>query len=76
MADPSDNDIIDRDELARRLDLHSRTVRRMVARGELPRPCLSAGGRPRWLWSFVVEHCRKQHEREDALDRRKSRKLK
>lgn len=72
---PPDIDIVDRDELARRLDLHPRTVRRMVARGELPGPCLGAGGRPRWLWSYVVEHCRKRHQREDDLDRRKNRKL-
>jgi predicted DNA-binding transcriptional regulator AlpA len=71
-----DDELIDRAELAQRLDLHPRTVRRMVARGELPRPCLSAGGRPRWLWSFVVEYCRKRHQRDDELDRRKSHKLK
>jgi hypothetical protein len=72
---PSAPDIVDRTELARRLDLHPRTIQRMVDRGELPRPCLSAGGRPRWLWSYVVEHCRKRHQREEELDRRRRRKL-
>jgi excisionase family DNA binding protein len=72
---PPELDIIDRDELARRLEVHPRTVQRMVARGELPRPCLGAGGRPRWLWSYVVEYCRKRHERDEELDRRRHRKL-
>lgn len=62
--------------LARRLELNPRTVRRMVQRGELPKPCLSVGGRPRWLWSFVVDYCRKRHQREYELDRRKARHLK
>ena len=39
-------DFVDRFELAQRLAVHERTVRRMVERGELPKPCLSAGGRP------------------------------
>ena len=71
-----DQPFVDRAELARRLDVHPRTVRRMVDRGELPKPCLSAGGRPRWLWSHVVEYCRKRHLREEDLDRRRHRKLK
>ena len=66
---------VDRSELARRLGVHERTVRRMVERGELPKPCLSVGGRPRWLWSHVVEHCQKRHLREEDLDRRRRRKL-
>ena len=64
------------DELARRLELSSRTVRRMIERGELPKPCLSAAGRPRWLWDYVLDYCRKRHQREEDLDRRKQRKLK
>jgi predicted DNA-binding transcriptional regulator AlpA len=63
-------------ELARRLDLSTRTVSRMVARGELPKPCLSTGGRPRWLWRCVVEHCYHRHQRDRELDRRIKRKLK
>ncbi len=66
---------VDRAELARRLCVHERTVRRMVERGELPKPCLSAGGRPRWLWSYVVDYCRRQHENTVKLDRRMRREL-
>ncbi|MBU0719301.1 MAG: hypothetical protein KJ749_13715 [Planctomycetes bacterium] len=67
---------VDRGELAHRLDVHPRTVRRMVNRGELPKPCLSASGRPRWLWAHVVAYCQKRHLREEDLDRRRNRKLK
>ena len=66
---------VDREELARRLEVHSRTVGRMIARGELPRPCLSVGGRPRWLCSYLVDYCRRRHEREDHLDQYAGRKL-
>ncbi len=69
------DDFVDRVELARRLQVHPRTVRRMVDRGELPPPCLGAGGRPRWLWTHVVAHCQKRHLREEDLDRRRNRKL-
>ncbi len=68
-------EFIDRSELARRLGVHERTVRRMVMRGELPRPCVGAGGRPRWLWSFVLEHCRKQHHQAIRLDGKLKSKL-
>ena len=71
--EPADDDLLDRIALAERLGLHPRTVQRMVSRGELPRPCLSAGGRPRWLWSYVLDYCRRRHQREDELDRRQSR---
>lgn len=74
-AEPEVSTFVDRAELARRLEVHPRTVRRMVDRGELPKPCLSAGGRPRWLWSHVVEYCHKHHLREEDLDRRRHRKL-
>ena len=63
------------DELARRLGLSPRTVRRTIERGELPKPCLSAAGRPRWLWSYIVEYCRKRHEREGFVDRKLRKKL-
>jgi len=69
-------EFVDRTEMARKLGVHTRTIGRMVERGELPRPCLSAGGRPRWLWSHVVEYCQKRHQREDDLGRRRQRKLK
>lgn len=69
------DEFIDRLELARRLDVHERTVRRMVERGELPGPCLGAGGRPRWLWSHVVEYCERRHRREADLGRRRGHKL-
>jgi excisionase family DNA binding protein len=67
---------VDQGELARRLGVHVRTVRRMVARGELPSPCMGAGGRPRWLWSYVVDFCRAAHERESSITRRMRSKLK
>lgn len=66
---------IGRAELAKRLDVGVRTVDRMVERGELPRPCVGAGGRPRWLWSFVVGFLRKRHERDLELDRQTRKKL-
>ena len=66
---------IGRDELARRLSVHARTVSRMVERGELPRPCMSDGGRPRWLWSFVVEFCHERHMKQAKLEQKLKRKL-
>lgn len=67
---PAADDIVRREELAQRLHVDVRTVDRMVARGELPRPCVGQGGRPRWLWCYVVEFLRKRHERQAKLDRR------
>ena len=60
----SDDQFLDKSELAHRLAIHERTVSRMVDRGELPQPCMGHGGRPRWLWSFVLEYCRKRHEQQ------------
>lgn len=57
-----ESDLIDRITLARLVGVDPRTVSRMVNRGELPRPCLGEGGRPRWLRSYVVEYCRRRHE--------------
>ena len=65
---------IDKRELARRLGIGMRTVDRMVNRGELPRPCIGAGGSPRWLWSHVLEFLRARHECEDKLGQRARRK--
>jgi hypothetical protein len=67
-AEPSD--IVGRETLARRIGVDVRTVDRMVARQELPPPCIGQGGRPRWLWSYVVEFLRKRHERQAQLDQR------
>ncbi len=64
------DDFVDRTELARRLKVHERTIRRMVERGELPRPCLGGGGRPRWLWCYVLEHCQRHHEKTAKSDRK------
>ena len=80
-AQPDDNarppDVfVGLEEVALRLAVSPRTVRRMVERGELPRPCLSAGGRPRWLWSYIVDYCRKHHEREVAVSTKLRKKLK
>jgi hypothetical protein len=74
-AIPDNEDFVGLAELARRLDLSTRTVSRMVTRGELPKPCLGIGGRPRWLWRFVIEHCYHRHQRDRQLDRRMNRKL-
>jgi excisionase family DNA binding protein len=71
----ADASFIGLDEMARRLGVSSRTVRRMVDRGELPKPCLSTGGRPRWLWNYIVEFCRKRHERDSTVGRRFKNKL-
>lgn len=74
---PFDEDrLVSRDQLAALLQVNPRTVARMVERGELPRPCLSEGGRPRWMWGYVLEHCRRRHDRLNALDRRTRNKLK
>ena len=62
---------VDRFELARRLAVHERTVRRMVERGELPKPCLSAGGRPRWLWGHVPAFRVSAHAFLTAITRRR-----
>lgn len=69
-------EFIDRGDLAERLGVHERTIRRMVTRGELPQPCVGAGGRPRWLWSFVLEHCRKQHQSAARINGKLKSKLK
>ena len=69
------NDLIGRSELAKRLSVNVRTVDRMVRRGELPEPCMSPGGRPRWLWSFVVDFCRKRHDRQVEIAKRMRDKL-
>ena len=69
------DEFVDRAELARRLGVHVRTIRRMVERGELPSPCLSAGGRPRWLWSYVLDYCHQRHKSAVTVDRRMRRKL-
>ncbi|MCO6438636.1 MAG: hypothetical protein J5J06_16205 [Phycisphaerae bacterium] len=69
-------EFVDRAELARRLGVHERTIRRIVERGELPRPCLSSGGRPRWLWKYVLAFCQKQHENAVKVDRKMRRELK
>ena len=69
------DDIVGRSELARRLRVNVRTIDRMVRRGEIPGPCIGAGGRPRWLWKYVVDSLREQHERSAKLDRRTQRKL-
>jgi hypothetical protein len=68
-------ELIDRTELARRFNVDVRTVSRMVKRGELPYPCVGQGGRPRWLWAYVIEYCRKRHERQTVVDRRLRSKL-
>ena len=66
---------ISRAELAGWIGVGIRTVDRMVERGELPKPCLGKGGRPRWLRSYVEQFLRKQHERNEELDRRTKQKL-
>lgn len=68
---PTPCDIVNRAELASRLNLNVRTINRMVDRGELPEPCLSRGGRPRWLWKYVLEFLDKRHRRLSDLNRRK-----
>ncbi len=74
-TDQQTSDLIGRHELARRLDVDVRTVSRMVDRGELPRPCIGQGGRPRWQWQYVSEFLRKRHEQNARLDARVKEKL-
>jgi len=64
------HDVIDRTEMAVRMSVDVRTIDRMVKRGELPQPCVGAGGRPRWLWSFVLHFLERKHERGLELSRR------
>ncbi len=64
---PCGDEFVGRSELATRLDVHERTIDRRVQDEDLPQPCFSPGGRPRWLWSHVVEFLKKRHERQDAL---------
>ncbi len=66
----TDDRFIGKAELAHRICVDVRTVSRMVKRGELPQPCIGHGGRPRWLWSYVVAFCRKRHERMTRQDKR------
>lgn len=61
------DDFVGRSELANRLDVNERTIDRRVQDSDLPQPCFSPRGRPRWLWSHVVAYLRKKHERQDAL---------
>lgn len=68
-------DIVDRSELASILRVNVRTLDRMVQRGELPRPCVGAGGRPRWHWNHVFDFLLKHHERLTKQDRRTQQKL-
>ena len=69
------DEFVDQVQLGERLGIHPRTVRRLVARGELPGPCMGVSGKPRWLWSYVIEYCRKRHNQEVQLDKRTQRKL-
>lgn len=73
--EPNTVELIGRLELAHRLEVDVRTVSRMVKRGELPRPCIGQGGRPRWLWCYVIECLKRQHERQCKLDGRSRKKL-
>lgn len=75
-AECREGELVDRNGLARRLDVNVRTVDRLVKRGELPQPCIGQGGRPRWLWSYVIDFCLQQHHRQSKLDHRLKRKLK
>ena len=75
IAERNTGELVDRSELARRLDVNVRTVDRLVKRGELPQPCIGQGGRPRWLWSYVIEFCLQQHHRRNKLERRLKEKL-
>lgn len=47
--------LIDEGELGVRLGIAQRTVRDLVARGELPQP-LRVGGLNRWRWQTVLAH--------------------
>ena len=73
-GETGDKDVVGRQALAQRFDVDARTVDRMVARGELPKPCLGQRGRPRWLWSYVVEFLRNRHERQADLNQKQRRK--
>ncbi len=72
---PKPVELIDRSGLARRLGFDVRTISRMVKRGELPGPCIGYGGRPRWLWSYIIGFLQRRHERQAKLDERAKEKL-
>jgi hypothetical protein len=52
---PGEKCLIDRPELARRLDVAERTVSALVARGELPPALLHTAGIARWDWAEVLK---------------------
>lgn len=71
----ADDVFLTKQELAQRLGVHERTLERWIQQDQLPPPCLGHGGRPRWLWSFVVGFCRQTHGRQGAQGARVNSKL-
>jgi len=73
LATLAPNALVDQAALAAALRVNPRTVRRMVARGELPE-AVKLGSRRLWLAGRVVEHLagraeRAEHEAERRLER-------
>ena len=69
------NDVLSLSGLAEMLRLDKRTITRLVDRGELPKPCLSEGGAPRWLKSYVIRFMIEQHESRTKRARKDRSKL-
>ena len=55
-------DVLFEDDLADRFDVARRTIRRMVQRGELPKP-FRMNGKSAWLAEHVDAHIRQRAER-------------
>lgn len=73
-VDCADSDIVDQVDLARFFDCTDRTVRSMVARGELPPP-LRLGGKSRWIAGNVRAWIGDRAKRQEDAARRYFQKI-
>ena len=62
METEHENKVLFEDDLADRFDVARRTIRRMIQRGELPRP-FRMNGKSAWLAEHVDAHIRERAER-------------
>ena len=69
LAEMHPDEVIDITELARLLGLHTKTIRRMVQRGELPRGA-TLGGKRQWRVGTLLSYLRDRFEREAQFSAR------
>lgn len=55
--------LLDCADIAERMSVSERTVRALVARGELPGPLLHTGGIARWDWGVVLKFLQARSEK-------------